>query len=363
MTLQHGGDIYHNKIEYDFSANINPLGMPKGCGKAMEKMMPHIDVYPDCRGEKLRQAIATAEGVDVSQVLLGNGAAELIYTICYALRPKKACTLAPTFSEYENAVIASGGSMEFWELKEQDGFRLKEWYAETPDVNQEMIVSKQLKQQGISLTDIDVLFLCNPNNPTGVTIEKEQLLAIARQCEHNNTYFCIDECFLPFLEQEKDCTMKHELNTFPHLLILRAFTKIYGMPGLRLGYMLTANRKLSDKMWHCLPPWNTSAIAQAAGVAALEDLDFLQQTRRMIQEEKEYLLEELRNGLTEQIYDSKANYIFFRSRPDLQKCLLEKKILIRDCSDYRNLKTGYFRIAVRSHTENKELIRRWRELD
>lgn len=348
MEFQHGGDIYRNAIEYDFSANINPLGMPPKCRQAIENAITHIGEYPDCRGEKLCRSIAEAEGIKEKQFILGNGAAELIYALCNAVRPKLASTVAPTFSEYEYAVTASGGSMEFWNLEEADGFR-------TDRLIQDWLLQKKLE-------NMDIFFLCNPNNPTGVVMNKEQLLYLADYCKKTNTFLCVDECFLPFLEAEEAYTMKRELENYPQLIVLRAFTKIYGMPGLRLGYAMTANERLLRKMQQCLPPWNTSVIAQAAGIEAIQDTGFVKKTREIIRQEKKYLIKEMQEGLAEKIYDSEANYIFFRSRPDLKKRLLEKKILIRDCSNYRNLTEGYFRIAVRSHEENEELIRRWREI-
>lgn len=346
MDFQHGGDIYRNKIEYDFSSNINPLGMPRECVTAVQKAISHIGEYPDYCGGDLCRAIAKREEVKFTHIIPGNGAAELIYALCYTVKPKEVLGMAPAFSEYENAAVAAGGTMRFWNLKEHLGFSLE-------DDSEEAFLN-EIKE------DTGILFLCNPNNPTGTVIDKHRLLRIAKRCEVTGTYFCIDECFLPFLEKENRYTMKHELEAFPHLLVLRAFTKIYGMPGLRLGYVLSANEMLSERLRRCLPPWNTSVIAQAAGAEALKDESFVNQTRLLIKEEKAYLIRELRNGLADRIYASEANYIFFHSRTDLKKYLLEKKILIRDCSNYRNLSKGYFRIAVRNHQENKELIRRWR---
>ena len=380
MEFQHGGDIYRNVIEYDFSTNINPLGMPKGCEEAIRKAIPHIGEYPDPQGETLCQAIAHAEGLKTRQVLLGNGAAELIYGLCYGVRPKKAVLIAPCFSEYEKAVTAAGGICEFVALDEKDGFRLtKNRDRFTKEENQlaegmdNLFVPAGLAiedadewtEAGHALLsaikeDTDLVFLCNPNNPTGATIGKELLYRVAEKCEAVDAILCVDECFLPFMEAERTYTMKGELERFPHLLVLRAFTKIYGMPGLRLGYALSANQELLDRIKTCLPPWNTSVIAQAVGTEALKDTVFMEQTGKLIRREKEYLIRELQSGLAEEIYASEANFLFFRSRPDLKERLLEQKILIRDCSNYRNLSQGYFRIAVRGRKENEELIRRWR---
>ena len=156
--------------------------------------------------------------------------------------------------------------------------------------------------------------------------------------------------------------MKRELERFTHLVVLRAFTKVYGMPGLRLGYALSANENLLGKMKCALQPWNTSVPAQMAGIAAIRDREYVKRTRKLIAEEKEYLMRELSDGLAEKVYDSAANYIFFQSRTDLKESLLRQGILIRSCGNYRNLTEKYFRIGIRTHEENEELIRRWRKI-
>lgn len=367
----HGGDVYRNPVELDFSVNINPLGMPKKSLEAAQRALLLCGRYPDWQGEALCRAIANAEGVRAEQVILGNGAAELIYALCYflynrefrhdiakteeipgspaekeeslsALKRKKGLITAPSFAEYEAALLAAGGQAVFRDLKEEKEFRLEADFL-------------------TAITEeIGVLFLCNPNNPTGSLVDRELLLAIAQKCEETKTYFCLDECFLPFLEQEREFSLKGVLEQFPHLVILRAFTKIYGMPGLRLGYGMTANEGLLHGMRSCMQPWNTSIPAQAAGLEALKDRDYLEQTRQLIAKEREYLMGELKAGLAERVYPSNADFIFFRSRPDLKELLLKEKVLIRSCGNYRNLTEGYFRIGIHTHEENLELIRRWR---
>lgn len=338
----HGGDIYRNPAEYDFSVNINPLGMPAESLQAAQRALLLCGRYPDWRGEALCRAIAEREGVEAEQVILGNGAAELIYALCYFLGPKKALLASPCFAEYEAAVLAAGGEPVFWNLKEEAEFRL------TEDVL--AAVTEQ----------IGILFLCNPNNPTGSLTDRSLLLKIVEKCEKTNTYFCLDECFLPFLEEEHAWSLKDVLSRYPHLMILRAFTKIYGMPGLRLGYGMTANQELLRGMRSRLQPWNTSIPAQEAGLAALKDMAYLDRTRALVKKEREYLICELQAGLAERVYPSGANFLFFKSRRDLKELLQKQGILIRSCSNYRNLGEGYFRIGIRSHEENRELIRRWR---
>lgn len=339
----HGGDCYRNQIEYDFSININPLGMPRASYEAACEGVLLSDRYPDDLGEKLCLALAKKEGISRENILLGNGAAELIYALCYSLKPKKALAPAPCFQEYERAVAAAGGKMVSYPLKEENDFRLGREFLSA--------ITKET----------ELVFLCNPNNPTGMLIDQELLLEIAVKCEQAGTWLCVDECFLPFLAKEHEYTMLGKLQQFPHLIVLRAFTKVYGMPGLRLGYACSANGELLKKMKCAMQPWNTSIPAQMAGVAALkDDKNYLEETRNLIAKEREYLTGEMAGELAEKVYPSEADFIFFKSRKDLQQLLLKEKILIRDCSNFENLTEGFFRIGIRTHEENQELIRRWK---
>lgn len=347
MKVIHGGDVYRHSVEYDFSVNINPLGMPQGSVEAAKEGVLLSGVhYPDCHGQELCRALAKKKGIKSRQIMLGNGAAELIYALCQFLRPERGRITAPAFLEYEEALKSAGAGVAVWRLKEEESFALGEAFVNSIQGEEE------------------ILFLCNPNNPTGSVIGKTLLRRIAKRCEETGTYFCLDECFLPFLEpeQEKKLSMVREIQQYPHLIILRAFTKIYGMPGLRIGYACSANEQLLEGIRSVLQPWNTSIPAQMAALAALQDEEYLRQTHSLLTEEREYLVRELSDGLVEKLYPSKANFLFFKSSADLKERLLTKKILIRSCENYRNLSEGYFRIAIRGHEENKELIRRWREV-
>ncbi len=348
MTVIHGGDVYRNQVEYDFSINCNPLGMPKGCVRSARDAVAECGKYPDPFGEALCAEIAAKEGVEASQVLLGNGAAELIYALAQALRPRKALCLAPCFQEYEEAVKNVGGEVVDWTLHREDDFRLD------PDF--------PTRDWG----GADILFLANPNNPTGVCVDNGLLLAIARACEERGVLFCLDECFLPFLGDEQERSLKGRIGDFPHLVVLRAFTKVYGMPGLRLGYALCASKDLLRKMRDVLPPWNTSLPAQAAGRAALRDEGYLRRSRLVVEQERKRLVRELQEGLADWVCPSQANFLLFYVNElwpgELGRALLSEKILIRDCSGFRGLGPGYYRICIGTHGKNTELLRRWRNL-
>lgn len=344
MEFSHGGDIYRYDVQYDFSANINPLGMPKECVAAAKKGVDLSFCYPDYAGEELCEAICKHEQVKKENIILGNGAAELIYAFSAGVRPSKALLLAPTFSEYSESLLAMGCEIDYYNLSEGNQFQL------------DTGVLKKITR------DIDVMFLCNPNNPTGQIGERNLLLQIANKCKECRTLLLMDECFLDFVEEKEEISLIPYLLGYDNLVVLKAFTKIYGMPGLRLGYALSSNEHLLGKMKACLQPWNTSIPAQMAGIAALEAHQYLEHTYRIIKEERNYLLEKLKNGLAEEIYGSSANYIFFKAEIGLKEKLLQEKILIRDCSNYKNLEQGYYRIAIRTHLENKQLIAAWKKV-
>lgn len=259
----HGGDRYGREIELDYSININPLGMPEESRQAAIKAILLSDCYPDPYCRDLIQGIRDFEGTtDQTEILTGNGAAELIYALCRAVPAGRALLTAPSFQEYENALEAADHSCEFLYLKEENDFILP------------------LQELLLKITEeTSLVFLCNPGNPTGTVTGKAELVRLAERCEETKTFLCVDECFLPFLPGEPALSMKGETVRFPHLAVLRAFTKVYGMPGLRLGYLMTGNRELAGRLKEKLPPWNVSLPAQLAGAAALKAEGYLEKTR------------------------------------------------------------------------------------
>lgn len=196
--------------------------------------------------------------------------------------------------EYERALHSAGAELAIWELQEEKDFTVPESFADSI--------------QG----EEDIIFLCNPNNPTGCIVERELLQKIIMRCEETDTYLCLDECFLPFLgtKRENELSMMPELECYPHLVILRAFTKIFGMPGLRMGYACTTNPCILEGIKSVLQPWNTSIPAQMAGIAALQCDDYLAETHRLIAKEKQFLRKALSEGLAEKVYPSEGNYLF-----------------------------------------------------
>ena len=342
--LTHGGDIYsaRERIQgeiIDFSANINPMGLPESVKTALCNSMDLFSCYPDPLCRELVSGISAYEQIPQEMILCGNGAADIIFRIVQAMRAKSALIPAPTFAEYEQALTAFGCEVNYYPLKAEQDFMVLE------DILEYIHPST------------GIVFLCNPNNPTGQLIDRELLEKILARCVSCGTLLVMDECFRDFLDDPEGNSMKGWVESFPNLLILRAFTKHFAMPGLRLGYCLCSNPLLMERMKNCGQPWSVSVPAQIAGVAALQDKEYWEKSKQLLKEEKEYLLSSL-EAMGIHGIGSKANYIFFFLADS--ECLLEKLegqgILIRDCSNYRGLCKGYYRIAVKSHKDNEKLI-------
>lgn len=335
--LIHGGDIYRNPDCIDFSANINPLGPPDNVKRAVADCVEAIAHYPDVQCRELKRCLAAAEQIREEQLILGNGAAELIFALGYSLRPKQALLPEPTFAEYEQALLAAGCNISRYSLLEENGFQL------TADFQKALI------------KEIGIVFLCNPNNPTGVLTKRELLVQIVERCWEEQIFLVVDECFLDFVEEPELFELKSMIDSYPNLFLLKAFTKRYAIPGLRLGYGICGNKMLLEQMERAVQPWNVSVPAQAAGIAALGETAYVEKARNLIRKEKRFLMGELKR-LGMKCYGSEANYIFFRGAKGMCDGCKAQGILIRDCGNYPGLQEGFYRVAVRTRKENERLI-------
>lgn len=349
MKLIHGGDIAGFEEEYgckplDFSANINPFGLPEGVKRAVMAALEEADAYPDPLCRKLTAALAEHEHFPAGQILCGNGAADLIFRLVLAQKPRTALLPAPTFAEYEQALALVGCRTEHHILLEEDSFCVTRRFA-------------QELQKGY-----DITFLCNPNNPTGQTIEPQLMREILAICRENHTLLVVDECFNSFLEEPERHSLARAAAQEPQLFLLKAFTKLYGMAGIRLGYGLAGSARLIEAMRHCGQPWEVSSLAQAAGLAALKETAYVAKTKELLRGQRAKMKRELAAmGLT--VFDSQANYIFFRCElPDLPQKMRQKGVLIRSCGNYIGLDERYYRVAVRSEKENDRLLQRMRQV-
>lgn len=349
----HGADIYSaaeksgiNKDEFiDFSSNINPLGIPEGVKKSAINSIENAIRYPDINARDLIKNISDAENVPERWIFASNGAADAIYRIAFYLKPSKGIVTSPAFSEYENSLTAAGAIVEYYNLKEEHNYKIQNDFIDY--INSET----------------DIVFLCNPNNPTGQMTNKDAIEKIIVMCKKSNAFVVIDECFLDFVENKEKYSVVSLLEKYDNLIVLKAFTKIYAIPGIRLGYCMSSNKRVIDGLKVIGPPWNVSNIAQAAGVAALKEKEYINETVNYIKLQREYIIMEL-NKLNIKTYESYANYLLFKisDKVDLKDELLKRGILIRSCSNYRGLDRSFYRIAVKSAKDNKLLIDILKEL-
>ncbi len=349
---KHGADIFtaannlginENDI-IDFSSNINPFGIPLSVEKAIINSIKYSNRYPDINYRKLIKGISEYENVPDRFIFPSNGAAEAIFRIALCLKPFRALLTAPTFSEYEDGLKTVDCSIKYYNLNECDDFKIKDGILD-------------------NIRDVDIVFLCNPNNPTGQITDNKLLEKIIDDCKRNNTTVVIDECFMDFVIEKEKYSVIHLLKKFDNLIILKAFTKIFAIPGIRLGYCMSSNEKIIEGLKKAGPPWNVSAIAQEAGLAALYEKDYVSESIEFIKEQRIYLTNEIKK-LNIKGYDSYANYIFFKidDNRDLKNEFVKKGILIRSCANYNNLSDQYYRIAVKTKKENKKFIEILKEI-
>lgn len=341
----HGGNIYGNEIEYDFSVNLNPLGPPKSVRDALAAALNHVEEYPDSEYRELRRGLANYWQLAEEQIVPGNGASELIPGIIRTLSPKNCMVTAPCYSGYETALSAAAPSCRIHRipLRAEDDFTLPENTC-----------------QEIARVKPNLLILTNPNNPNGKRISANRLREIADACRTAGTVLLVDECFLALSGGDEDSLIHCIRSEALPAVVLRAFTKTFAIPGVRLGYAV-CSAPMAERIQRELPEWNLSVFAQYAGRAALEAAaggtsGYLAASVEMIAREREFLSAELEKlGL--RVFPSDANYILFQSRDrELHQKLLDKGILIRDCRDYHGLTAGFYRTAVRTHRENMALL-------
>lgn len=334
--MLHGGDIYRNRVSIDFSVNINPLGIPASVEDALRKAIDHCGQYPDILAERLGEAVSDRMGISREYLLFGNGASELFLAIVRAVNPGKTVIPVPSFFGYERAAQSFPGEIFFYGMKERAGYSLDEGIMDY-------------------LTEGSLLFLANPNNPVGNLLENTFLERLAKYCRQKQSLMVIDECFLEFTAEEGQRSFKSRLEDYPNVIVVRAFTKSFAMPGVRLGYLACGDQELKRRIEGQLPEWNLSVFAQAAGLAACGEKEYMEKTLRLVEAERKYLMREF-VGLGIHVYPSEADYLLLETDLPLYEALLDMGILIRDCSNFRGLRKGYYRIAVKQHTENEILV-------
>ncbi|MBJ7221584.1 MULTISPECIES: threonine-phosphate decarboxylase CobD [unclassified Brenneria] len=345
---EHGGNVLEMAAKIgvnaddiiDFSANINPLGMPASLKTAIVSQLGRAERYPDVEYRELHAALARAHGCSADNLIAGNGATELIYAVAQYLQPRRALLLTPGFAEYRRALLRVGCQIDDYRMSAEDGFQ--------PDAR---------LLTALDNTRYDCLFIATPNNPTGLMPDSVLLQAIVERCRQRHTALIVDEAFIDFLPDAPG--LIPQLSAFPQLYILRSLTKFFAIPGLRLGYLVSADRAAIRAMKQSREPWTINAFAALAGEIMLDDRAYIDATHRWLYQARRWFYQALAAMPELQVWQPTANYIFLRClRPqtDLQQALLEQRILIRACANYPGLTANHYRVAIKSEADNQRLV-------
>ena len=341
IPVQHGGrnskKISDSQI-IDFSSNITPAGIPLSVREFLKKNLSDIENYPDYSSTALISSLKQYTGLEKANLLVGNGAIEIIYNFCFAFLSNKTTVLipVPTFQEYETASSLNDSKISFFKTLD-----LSE--------NIDSFISKIPKN--------GCVFLCNPNNPTGKLLSKKHILSIVKKAKKLSTIVFVDECFIELVPESNESIISY-VKKFDNLFVLRSLTKSFGMPGIRIGYA-AASKSMIEILQNIKIPWSVNTIAQDVGMIALKNKKHLRESNQIIKEEYSFLKNKIANFNGVTCYNSSTNFILIKTKNDsskLQEKLLKHKILVRDCKNFRGLNNHYIRIAIKSHKDNLKLV-------
>lgn len=355
----HGSDL--EKIEEiygirkeditSFSANVNPLGISPLLRHALADKIDAITSYPDREYTALRKSIAAYAGTDYNNIIVGNGSTELISLFVQIEHPKKAMIIGPSYSEYEREITLGGGTALYYPLKEANDFQL----------NLSHFLSKLNET-------IDLLIICNPNNPTSTAISREDMRMILDECKSYGIYVMIDETYVEFAPNTDDLTSIPLSYIYNNVIILRGISKFFAAPGLRLGYAVTGNRDLIKEINRRKNPWTINSLAEIAGELMFQDTDYIHATKELISSERARIYGILSSMDSVKVYKPVGNFILVKilkdgiTASDIFDHAIRRGLMIRDCSTFPYLDEHYFRFCFMSPEKNDELLACIREL-
>lgn len=351
MEFEHGGNVHRfireqeGQLEalLDFSANINPLGISAKGREALRGAETWLGHYPDPEYMTLRESLSSYYQAAVAHISVFNGGAEGIHELFRYIKPRKAMLTAPSFVEYEKALKAHETVIEWFYLKPDQQFQIDQ---------HKLLVTLELERP-------DLLVLCTPNNPTGQVISSDYLEDLAKMLQRWHGRLVIDEAFIDFLPQGFDSACKW-LPLYDNVYVLKSFTKFFGVPGLRLGAVISADKEFHAHVQSYSVPWRINVMAEHYAVGALQDKDYINETKTYMHQARPLLMEKLALLPGFKIFDSLADYLLIYVPPEiadsLEKGLRDRQILIRNCENYKGLGRGYFRVAVKSEAANERLV-------
>lgn len=350
----HGSDL--EKIEkiygiqkediVSFSANVNPLGLSE---KLKRELSNHLDVltaYPDREYTQLRNTIAKYCNTNPDYICPGNGSTELISLFIKTVGPMKALILAPTYSEYEHELYLSGALSDYFTLKEEEDFKLN--------------LPKLLQQ--LESQDYQMLILCNPDNPTSGAITSLEMNRILNKCAEKNIFVLVDETYVEFAINMEEITSIPLVEEYENLAVLRGVSKFFAAPGLRLGYAITSNRSLLEKVTSSQNAWSINSLAEAAGKLMFTDEAFIKETKQLIFSQREYMSKQLNSIPGLKTYPASGNFILIKilsknvSAHMIFEACIREGMMVRDCSTFVSLDDTYFRVCIMSPADNQRLI-------
>lgn len=355
----HGSDlekieeIYHIKKEdiTSFSANVNPLGISPLLRDTLAKHVDAITSYPDREYTQLRKSICAYTGANFENIIVGNGSTELISLFIQTTHPKKALILGPTYSEYEREISLEGGHTLYYPLKEENNFQ--------------MDVEDFCRQLNDSL---DLLVLCNPNNPTSTAVARKDMRKILDCALQHGISVMVDETYEEFTPEGSKISSIPLTNNYNNLIVLRGISKFFAAPGLRLGYAVTGNPDLLKYINTKKNPWTINSLAEIAGCIMFSDKDYINKTKALISGERQRMYDTLSSWKTVKVYPSCTNFLLVRIlREDVTSDMvfdhcIRKGLMIRDCSTFPFLDSSYIRFCVMSPEKNDELLEAFREI-
>ena len=322
----------------DFSSNITPLGIPHSVKLIIKQNIDKIQFYPDPNSDTVISSLEKYTQLSKSNIIVGNGAIEILYNFCFAFLSKTTKVLihVPTFQEYETAVKLSNSKISYFKS---------------------LNLSQDINSFILQIPNNGCVFLCNPNNPTGELLSKKELLSIIIAAKKLKTIVFIDECFIELVPKSNESVLSY-VKKYDNIFILRSLTKSFGLPGLRIGYAC-GSKEIIKILQKIKIPWSVNSLAQDAANAAIKNISHIKKSNIIIQKESKYLEDNISNLNGFECISSSTNFILIKTKYDstkLQTKLLKNKILIRDCKNFRGLNNHYIRIAVKSHKDNVQLV-------
>ena len=338
--VSHGGKNSKNLDSdvLDFSSNVNPLGCPKSVKNQLKANITKIEDYPDFNSDLLLSSLKKYTKFEKSNIVVGNGAVELIYNFCSAFISKNSKVLIaiPTFQEYESSSSINNASLTFFKS---------------------MNLSQDIDSFISKIPKKGFVFICNPNNPTGTILTRKQMCKIITTAKKLSSIVFVDECFIELVPNSNESVL-NDVKKFDNLLVLRSLTKSFGIPGIRIGYAISSKNIISI-MKKIKIPWSVNSLAQDAGITALSNKVYLSASNKLIKQESLFLQNKINSIDGFHCYDSSTNFLLIKTKKNstlLQNKLLKKKILIRDCKNFRGLNSNFIRVAIKSHKKNQKLV-------